>query len=281
MSVILVKIKIKCKKLKPFSLQISAITYTSKNISLITKKIIFAAQIKNKQGMSIKQQIPNTITLANVLCGCLAILSLFQGEYMMVFWYAFIAGWLDLGDGLAARMLDVKSDLGMQLDSLADMVTFGVLPGFVMYHLIAANITTEPEYLAYFGFAVTISACLRLAIFNIDTRQTSNFVGVPTPANTAFIIGLLLIWHHESLNLQEFLTLPVLIFLSLLSAFLLNSSFKMFSFKMKSTKWNGNEVRYLYLLISLALIPFVGWAIFALGFLLYVIMSILFRNKIA
>ena len=231
--------------------------------------------------MSIKQNIPNIITLTNVLCGCLAILSLTQGEYMMVFWYAFIAGWLDLGDGLAARLLNVKSELGKQLDSLADMVTFGVLPGFVMYHLIAESISNEPEYLAYFGFAVTISACLRLAIFNIDTRQSSNFVGVPTPANTAFVIGLLLIWHHESLGLQAFLTLPVLIVLSLFSAFLLNSSFTMFSFKMKNTKWKGNEVRYAYLLLSLALIPFVGWAIFALGFLLYVIMSVLFTNKIA
>jgi CDP-diacylglycerol--serine O-phosphatidyltransferase len=231
--------------------------------------------------MSIKQYIPNTITLANVLCGCLAILSLFQGEYTMVFWYGFIAGWLDLGDGLAARVLNVKSDLGMQLDSLADMVTFGVLPGFVMYHLIAENITTESEYLAYIGFVVTLSACLRLAIFNLDTRQTSNFVGIPTPANTAFIVGLLLIWHHESLGLQEYLTIPVLIILSLISAFLLNSPFPMFSFKMKNTKWEGNEVRYLYLIITLGLIPFVGWAIFTLGFILYVLMSVLFRKKIA
>ncbi|MFK7947389.1 MAG: phosphatidylcholine/phosphatidylserine synthase [Saprospiraceae bacterium] len=231
--------------------------------------------------MSIKQYIPNTITLANVFCGCLAILSLFQGEYMMVFWYGFIAGWLDLGDGLAARALNVKSELGMQLDSLADMVTFGVLPGFVMYHLIAEGITTEPEYLAYIGFVVTLAACLRLAIFNLDTRQTSNFIGVPVPANTAFIVGLLLIWHHESLGLQEYLTVPVLIFCSLLSAFLLNSPFPMFSFKMKNMKWQGNEFRYLYVIISLGLIPFVGWAIFAIGFILYVLISLLFRNKIA
>ena len=231
--------------------------------------------------MSIKQHIPNAITLTNVLCGCLAILSLFQGEYMMVFWYAFIAGWLDLGDGLAARALNVKSELGMQLDSLADMVTFGVLPGFIMYYLIAENITTESEYLAYIGFAVTLSACFRLAVFNIDTRQTSNFVGVPTPANAAFIVGLLLIWHQKSLGLQEYLTVPVLIILSLVAAFLLNSPFIMFSFKMKNTKWQGNEVRYLYLIISLGLIPFIGWAVFTIGFILYVLMSIIFRNKIA
>lgn len=230
--------------------------------------------------MSIKKQIPNLLTLINVFCGCLAILSLFEGAYMMVFWYAFIAGWMDLGDGLAARALNVKSELGKELDSLADMVTFGALPGFIMYHLITENLDGYHEYWAYTGFILAMAAAYRLAKFNIDTEQTTNFIGVPTPANAAFIVGLLLVWHTETLDLQKLLTLPVLVGITLVCSYLLNSKFIMFSFKMKNMKWKGNEVRFSYLIISFALIPIVGWAIFAIGFVIYVLLSILFRKKI-
>lgn len=199
---------------------------------------------------------------------------------MMVFWFSFIAGWLDLGDGLAARLLNVKSELGKELDSLADMVTFGALPGFIMFHLISESLNGQPEYLAYIGFIVAAASAFRLAKFNLDTRQTSNFIGVPTPANAAFTVGLLLIWYYDNLGLKGLLTTPVLIILSLVSSYLLNSDWMMFSFKMKNFKWQGNEVRYLYLILSIGLIPFVGWSIFGIGFLLYVVLSLVFRNKI-
>lgn len=229
--------------------------------------------------MSIKQQIPNILTLGNVFVGCLAILSLFEGEYMMVFWYAFIAGWLDLGDGLAARALNVKSELGKELDSLADMVTFGVLPGFIMYFLMSESLNGQNEYWAYTGFILSAAAAYRLAKFNIDTRQSVNFIGVPTPAVAAFIVGLLLVWHTEALGLQSFLTMPVLVVITLVCSYLLNSEFPMFSFKMKNMKWKGNEVRFSYLILSLALIPIVGWALFAIGFVIYVLLSLIFKSK--
>ncbi len=230
--------------------------------------------------MSIKKQIPNILTLGNVFLGCIAILSLFEGEYKMVFWCTFAAGWLDLGDGLAARALNVKSEMGKELDSLADMVTFGVLPGFVLYHLISESLDGESAYWAYAGFLVTVASAYRLAKFNLDTRQSVNFIGVPTPANAGFIIGLLLLWHFDELGLQPFLTTPVLVVLSLICAYLLNSHWLMFSFKMKNMQWKGNEVRFSYLIITLGLIPILGWSVFAVGFIIYVALSILFKKYI-
>ncbi len=224
--------------------------------------------------MSIKQNIPNLLTLANVICGCLAILSLFQGNYIMVFWFSFIAGWLDLGDGLVARLLNVKSELGKELDSLADMVTFGALPGFIFYYLITQHLGGTWAYLPYVGFVVSAASAYRLAKFNIDTRQTENFIGVPTPANAAFAVGLLMT--YENTALLSFVYSPwVLVGLAILSAYLLNSNWQLFSFKMKNFKWKGNEVRYIYLVITLGLIPFLGWAIFVIGFFLYIIFSII------
>lgn len=234
--------------------------------------------LMSKIYMSIKKNIPNLLTLANVICGCLGILSLFQGNYIMVFWLMFIAGWLDLGDGLIARLLNVKSELGKELDSLADMVTFGVLPGFIFYYLIVQHLGDAWEYLPYIGFVVSAASAYRLAKFNLDTRQTENFIGVPTPANAAFTAGLLMT--YENTDLFSFIYSPwILAGLALLSAYLLNSNWQLFSFKMKDFKWKGNEVRYLYLIITLGMFPFLGWATFVVGFFLYLIFSIInFRN---
>jgi CDP-diacylglycerol--serine O-phosphatidyltransferase len=229
--------------------------------------------------MSIKKNIPNLLTLGNVICGCLGILSLFQGNYFMVFWLMFIAGWLDLGDGLVARLLNVKSELGKELDSLADMLSFGALPGFIYYTLIKETLGDNWEYLPYFGFIVAAASAFRLAKFNIDTRQTENFIGVPTPANAAFSVGLLMVWHTDTLGLAAYFSPWLLIGLAILCSYLLNSEWELFSFKMKNFKWKGNEVRYLYLIITLGLMPFIGWATFVFGFFLYLIFSIInFRN---
>lgn len=265
-----------CKKWTPYYIVKNVKTLNVWQLEMLSLRL----QINKNKPMSIKQNIPNVITLGNVICGCLAINSLFTEEYMMVFWLMFIAGWLDLGDGLTARLLNVKSELGKELDSLADMVTFGALPGFIMFHLISESLDGQPEYLAYIGFIVAAASAFRLAKFNLDTRQTTNFIGVPTPANASFTVGLLLIWHFDELGLKDLLTTPVLIILTLLMSYLLNSNFMMFSFKMKDFKWQGNEFRYLYLIICFGLMPFIGWSIFGIGFFIYVIISLLFRNKI-
>lgn len=229
--------------------------------------------------MSIKQNIPNLLTLGNVICGCLGILNLFYGNYTAVFWFMFAAGWFDLGDGLVARLLNVKSELGKELDSLADMLTFGALPGFIYWFLIKENLGDNWEYLPYFGFIIAAASAYRLAKFNIDTRQTENFIGVPTPANAAFAVGLLMVWYTNTLGLATYYSPWLLIGLAIFCSYLLNSEWELFSFKMKNFKWKGNEVRYLYLIITFGLMPFIGWATFVFGFLLYIIFSIInFRN---
>lgn len=229
--------------------------------------------------MTIKRNIPNLLTLGNVICGCLGILSLFNGDYIMVFWLMFIAGWLDLGDGLVARLLNVKSELGKELDSLADMLTFGALPSFIFYFLIKENLGDNWEYLPYFGFIIAAASAFRLAKFNIDTRQTENFIGVPTPANAAFSVGLLMVWHTDTLGLSAYYSPWLLLGLVVFCSYLLNANWELFSFKMKDFKWQGNEVRYLYLIITLGSMPFIGWSTFVFGFFLYLIFSIInFRN---
>jgi CDP-diacylglycerol--serine O-phosphatidyltransferase len=223
--------------------------------------------------MSVKQNIPNFITLANLLCGCIGLWALFQEAYMTVFWCSFAAGCFDFLDGMAARLLKVSSEIGKELDSLADMVAFGVLPAFVLFHLLEQN---GAGNLAFLGLVVAPASAMRLAKFNLDTRQTTDFIGVPTPANAAFVIGLLMVWHFDSLGFRAFLTTPVLVAVAIITAFLLNAPFKMLSFKMKTLSWKGNEARYSFLLISFFLFSLFGWAGFALSFIFYVLISLVY-----
>ena len=226
-----------------------------------------------------KKHIPNFITILNLLLGCLAIVFLFEGEYLYVFITIFIAGWLDVGDGLAARLLGVYSDLGKELDSLADMVSFGVVPGTIMFLLIDQSLPESDSFhpLALIGFLVTAFSCLRLAKFNIDTRQTDYFLGVPTPANTACTVGLMMVYAANEPLLGILNNTWILIGVSLVLSYLLVAEIPMFSLKMKNFKWKGNEVRFIYFPLAIALIIGLGWSAFPIGFVLYVIASILDR----
>src|SRR5687767_11262435 len=159
----------------------------------------------------IKKSIPNFITCLNLLCGCIGIVFAFEGNLIWSAYMVGIAAVLDFLDGFAARMLKVYSDMGKQLDSLADMVTFGMLPGVVMYHLIyfslengsvsldlsdsrlpGQHLTVNPytAYLPYFAFLIPVFSAIRLARFNLDSRQSDSFIGLPTPANAIFIVSL-------------------------------------------------------------------------------------------
>jgi CDP-diacylglycerol--serine O-phosphatidyltransferase len=143
------------------------------------------------------KHLPNTITLLNLGCGFLAILAIFQGNLLLAFWLVLVAGVLDFLDGFLARLLKAYSNIGKDLDSLADCVTFGVVPGFFLMRAMTegtCNCFTFPSELpweAYFALGVPMMSALRLAIFNNDTRQTDSFIGVPTPANTLFIVSLI------------------------------------------------------------------------------------------
>ena len=151
-----------------------------------------------------KKHIPNLITLGNLFCGTVAVVFAVRGALDWTALFVAIGIFLDFFDGFFARLLHVKSEMGLQLDSLADMVTSGVVPGVTMFQLfnqssyVVENTTTWAAYLPYIGFLITLASAYRLANFNIDTRQTSGFIGLPTRANTMFILSLPLIMQYQS-----------------------------------------------------------------------------------
>jgi CDP-diacylglycerol--serine O-phosphatidyltransferase len=235
--------------------------------------------------MQIKKHIPNAITCGNLLCGCLAIISAFKGNLVGSAYLVGIAAILDFFDGFTARLLNVHSEIGKQLDSLADMVTFGVVPGFIMFFLLshAAIISTNfPGWLVYFAFLITIFSAIRLAKFNIDTRQTQSFIGLPTPASSILICSLPLIQAFqpaiENFNVSAIIENPaVLLLLTMLISFLMIAELPLFALKFKSFGWADNKIRYSFLIISFLLILFFKFIAIPFIIFLYLIFSI-FNN---
>ncbi len=236
-----------------------------------------------------KKHLPNIITLANLFCGCLAIKTLMEmyfnfnpsankAFYYIIGIYVTFSLIFDFADGLIARLLNVKSELGTQLDSLADMVTFGALPGFLMMFYLRYDSGVENHYFKYIGLLITLFSALRLAKFNIDDSQTENFKGLAVPANTILILSLGFIQPHSPLG--EIVFSPVsLVTITLISSYLLVSNIPMFSFKMKNFSFSDNIHRYLLLIISVVLL--ISFKLVALPFIIiiYIILSILFKKN--
>jgi CDP-diacylglycerol--serine O-phosphatidyltransferase len=219
--------------------------------------------------MNIKKHIPNLITLLNLFSGCIALVYASQENFEMAFFFVCLGIFFDFFDGFFARLFNVSSPLGLQLDSLADMVTSGVVPGFVMFKMLTNSVNSDPSliYLPYFGFIISLGSCYRLANFNIDTRQTDSFIGLPTPANAIFILSLpLILKNTDSLILLELLTNSwVLLFVTLVSAFILNAEIPLFALKIKKFNFKDNALQIVFLLISLVLLivfKFSGVALF-------------------
>jgi CDP-diacylglycerol---serine O-phosphatidyltransferase len=270
--------------------------------------------------MNIIKHIPNAITCGNLFCGCLAIVSAFNGNLVASAYLVGFAAVLDFFDGFAARLLKVSGEIGKQLDSLADMVTFGVVPGIVMFHLIRLSIfnfalsgdsaiNTESKvdflsgvsYMPYIAFVITIFSCIRLAKFNIDTRQSDSFIGVPTPANSILIcsIPLILYYHydfaflsggHHELSLvnvtenDSFIVMLMinpyfLICLTLLMSFLLIAELPLFALKFKNFAWVGNRIRYSFLITSVILLILFQFIAIPFIIFLYIVLSIVSRTR--
>jgi CDP-diacylglycerol--serine O-phosphatidyltransferase len=232
----------------------------------------------------IKKHIPNTVTLSNLLCGCLALLSILTNQIEWAPIFIFISLLADYFDGLLARLLKVNSPVGRELDSLADMVSFGVVPGVMLFYMIneareIRQITFEDvsTFWGVVGFAVTIFSCVRLAKFNLDTRQTEGFVGLNTPACTIFVLGLLLMSHNNLYNVRDLIINEwVLIPTALVLSYLLIAEIPMFSFKFKSLTLKGNKIRLSFILIVvLCLLLFELGAALSLIILCYVLISII------
>ena len=229
------------------------------------------------------EHIPNLITLVNLLCGCAALLSLFQG------WYFATAGWLaaaalaDFADGLAARALKVSSPEGKELDSLADLISFGLVPGAILYTLLILG--AHPDFsnpmqggihwFAFPAFILTGASALRLARFNLDERQTEGFIGLNTPACTLFVLGLLMLYRAEIPFLLEMIEQRFVIYALILAlSWLLLAEIPMFSFKFKHLRWEGNALRIIF--AASALVFLLIWREVALApiVLIYIIINI-------
>jgi CDP-diacylglycerol--serine O-phosphatidyltransferase len=225
--------------------------------------------------MQIKKHVPNTITLLNLFCGCIALVSIAKGDFYGGFIFVCLGIFLDFFDGFFARLFKVSSPLGLQLDSLADMVTSGVVPGYVMYSMFA--MMTDNVYVPYIGFVITLGACFRLANFNIDERQTDSFIGLPTPANALFFLSLPLI-PKSMLVIELFTNLWFLIVISLLSAYIMNAEIPLFSLKIKKLNFKDNMLQMVFLFLSVLLLLFFQFSGIPLVILMYILLSIV-NNK--
>jgi CDP-diacylglycerol--serine O-phosphatidyltransferase len=229
--------------------------------------------------MNIKRHVPNIITLLNLFCGCIALVFAKDSNFEMAFYFVSLGIFLDFFDGFFARLFKVSSPLGLQLDSLADMVTSGVVPGFVMFSMMSNN-NDVTSWFPYLGFLITLGSCYRLAKFNIDTRQTDSFIGLPTPANALFILSLPLVLKYTgSLFVLEILVNPwVLLGITLFSAFILNAEIPLFSLKVKNFTLKGNGLQIFFLAMCLLLLLFLQYAGIPLIILMYILLSVI-TNK--
>nr|WP_315133519.1 CDP-alcohol phosphatidyltransferase family protein [uncultured Flavobacterium sp.] len=225
--------------------------------------------------MTIKKHIPNLITLLNLFCGCIALVFAADRNYEMAFYFVCLGIFLDFFDGFFARLFQVSSPLGLQLDSLADMVTSGVVPGFVMFTLMEDS-SNSNYYLSFLGFLIALGSCYRLANFNIDTRQTDSFIGLPTPANALFILSLpLVLQYSDSMLVLEILTnYGVLLGITLLSVYILNAEIPLFSLKIKKFNLKDNALQIVFLFLSLLLLVFFQYLGILLVIVFYVLLSV-------
>jgi len=214
------------------------------------------------------KHLPNLLTLLNLVCGCLGILALAEGHIENTAYYVWAAGVFDFFDGFAARILKVSSPIGKDLDSLADMVSFGVLPSFFVYYaLLEAGASPT---LSYVALLVAVCSALRLAVFNNDPSQSDSFRGVPTPANTLFLTSL-----PFANNVVPVMDNPALLAgIAVVFSLLLVSRFELFALKFKNFGWADNKLRYSFLLLALILLAIFKLAAIPFIVILYIVVSL-------
>ena len=245
--------------------------------------------------MQIKKHIPNTITLLNLASGLLAVIAIFKGYYDEAFIFVCLGIFFDFWDGFLARKFKVSGELGLQLDSLADVVTSGVVPGLMMFKLFqdiqeddtSRYFLTEEFYymgfVPYLGFIITLASAYRLAKFNIDTRQTDSFIGLPTPANALLIMSIPMIQYAGSHEwLVEALYNPfILLGITVLSAYMLNAEIPLFSLKMKNFSWEKNKLQVIFLILAVILLLVLEFTALPIIILLYVALSVINNTVLA
>lgn len=252
--------------------------------------------------MKVLKHIPNAITSGNLLCGCMAIIQIFSGDLVLASFFVFLAAILDFFDGFAARLLKVNSPIGKDLDSLADVVTFGVVPGLMVYRLLQFSLIGMGEkdlfwialqknissidlsnaqylsgfysYLPYFAFLITVFSAIRLAKFNNDSRQSTTFIGLPTPANAILIAALILNLQQPSAIYGVFSDYRVILVFTLLSSYALVAELPLLALKFKDFTWKSNRIRYVFLVFSALLLVILKWEALPLLILCYILFSL-------
>lgn len=236
----------------------------------------------NTSPMRLLRQLPNLITLLNLFCGCIAVVFAFEDQYLFAFGFVALGIFFDFFDGFFARILNASSPLGLQLDSLADMVTSGVTPGLVMYKMLLDTVDSFglPSWVPFLGFIITLGSCYRLANFNVDTRQTDSFIGLPTPANALLITSLpLVLSNTDSMILLQLLITPwVLLLITAFSAYILNAEIALFSLKFKQFSMRKNGLQIGFLALSVVLLIAFQYAGVPLIVISYVLISAI-RNR--
>lgn len=245
-----------------------------------------------------KKQIPNIITSLNLMCGSIAIIFILSGNLITASFFVFLGIFFDFFDGLAARLLNAQSEVGLQLDSLADIITSGLAPALVMVQLISLSITGDYlsvdslfatpswnspllNYTPFVGLLIAIASAYRLAKFNIDDRQTSSFIGLPTPANAILVLSLPLILHfqHNLLNETIILNKWFLISLTILSCVLLNAEIALFALKFKTWDFKSNVVRYIFIIFTIVSLLILHFLAIPLIILAYILFSLFWKNR--
>lgn len=212
----------------------------------------------------IKKHLPNAITCANLFTGCVAMVYAFNGDIKSSIYFIALSGLFDFFDGFAARLLHVKSAIGKELDSLADVISFGLLPSVIMFKLLC-YVVPQDSIIPYFAFVIAIFSALRLAKFNIDTEQSENFKGLNTPTNAVFIASIP--------HLSSFSNLYLLLFTIALVCYLLVCNVKLFSLKFSHYAWSANKFKYIFLILSALSFSFLMFAAVPLILIFYFVFS--------
>ena len=218
--------------------------------------------------------IPNILTLCNLFCGCLGLVAIWEGKQPIASYLILLGACFDVLDGLVARMLKSYSELGKQLDSLADMTTFGVLPALLMFDMMRYTVN---NVWATLGFMLALFAALRLAKFNIDERQSRHFIGLPSPAMAIAVASLPLIAYYQPFSVV-LLNYNILGIFTILLSWVMVAEIPLFSFKFKTWDWETNRLRYMFLILCCISVFLLGILVAPFLILLYIAWSIAFQS---
>ena len=224
------------------------------------------------------KHIPNLLTISNLICGCIALYFTFKGELVFTAYLIGLAAIFDFMDGAAARLLNVSNPIGKELDSLADMVSFGLVPGSVVFHLLEEGTLSQYSFMA---ILIPIFSAYRLAKFNVDENQNENFIGLPTPANCLVFVSIPLITTFNSESIIAYLVeIPeILLIITVLMSLALVSKINMFSLKFKNFKLQDNKFRFFLITMSIILLTWLEFSAIPIIILLYILMSIVNRTN--